>query len=393
MSWSRLIGPALLACVGVLLSSNPTLAKDVRHLWFIGGTLSYHTTADAVQNHANLEGDPRPDDFVTREMNLDDTVQLGMQGGFGFTESFTLQLDLGYFKGEVGSVDVYREETYPGSLTGSLFALNTVVTREFSSPLTAGVMTQIPVSLTGILRFRKDSVLNPFIGAGVGRVFMEFEPTDDLLELNRTIDTLHIKQMFDESGVNITPQYDLDRFVDDGAQPFDLYTLSFDIEDSWEWHLSAGLEYAMSEHMSLVGEVRYLHYQSPFSLTLGGEVWTYGARNLVKIEDTGPEDQVNFEYWPPALYHPDGSLRVFNDERRPPNTWNILNPEIRYACGPNFGTGHYGPGQTGVDIDENGQYDACYDAGLVNPSGMMIVQAGEIDLSGFHVQLGMRWYW
>ncbi len=393
MIGARRIAATLLVVAGALLSSAPPLAKDVRHLWFMGGTLAYHTTTDAVESNATMEGDPRPDDYVTREMSLADTVQLGIQAGFGFTGAFTLQIDTGYYKGEVGSVDVYRQETYPGSFTGDLFALTTIITREFSTPITAGMMTQVPVSLTGTYRFRKDSEFNPFIGGGVGRVFMEFEQSDDLHELNRTIDNLHIKQMFDEWGTNITPRYALDRWVDDGVQPSDLYSLTFDLEDSWEWHLSAGLEYALSEHMGLVGEVRYLHYQTPFRLTLGGEVWTYGAPFLVMIGDTGPEDQVTFEYWPPALYNPDGSLRVFNDERLPPNPRNPLNEFIRYACGPNFGTGTYGPGQTGVDIDDNGTFDACYDAGLVTPTGRMIVQAGEIDLSGFTVQMGLRWYW
>ena len=358
----------------------------------MGGTVGYHTTKDFVENNATLEGDPRPDDYVGREMALEDTVNLGLQAGFGFTGSFTLQLDTGYFQGEVGSVDVYRQETYPGNINGDLFALNTVVTREFSTPIMAGEMTQIPVVLTGVFRFRKDSDFNPFLGVGVGRVFMDFQPSGDFHELNRTIDNLHIKRMFDEQGVNITPQYDEDRFVDDGLQPSDLYSLKFHLEDSWEWHLSAGLEYALSDRMGLVGEVRYLHYQTPFGLSLEGDVWTYGAVNLVKIGETGPEDQVNFVYWPPQLYHPDGSIRVFNDERFAPNPRNPLNTFIRYACGPNFGTGIYGPGQTGVDVDGNGLYDACYDATLVEPSGLMIVQAGEIDLSGFTVQLGLRWY-
>ena len=57
---------AWMAVCAALLS--PVHAKDVKHRWFVGGTLAYHTTEDAVANNASLEGDPRPDDYVSREL-------------------------------------------------------------------------------------------------------------------------------------------------------------------------------------------------------------------------------------------------------------------------------------------------------------------------------------
>ncbi|MGH9868119.1 MAG: hypothetical protein ACREAA_08150 [Candidatus Polarisedimenticolia bacterium] len=368
----------------VFFSATGAQAKDVRRLWFVGGTIGYHTTADAVENNASLANDPRPDDFVSRELTLDDTIQAGLHVGFGLTGSFTLQLETGYYKGNVGSVDVYREESFPGSNVGDPFNLTIAMSRDISEPFTAGEMTQIPVSLTGLMRFRKDSALNPFIGAGVGKVFLEFQPADELFGVNRTIDSLHVKRMRNEAGTNITPQFFEDRFVDDGLQPaLDLYSLSFEVEDSWEWHLSVGLEYALSDRVGLVADARYVFYQSTFALAFSGEGTAVGPGGVASLGHTGPEDQVNFEYWPTALYHPDGSLRVFNNLGNAPNTRNPADPDgLRFRCTK---------GEI-RDIDGNNLVDACYDAALVEPRGLMIVQAGEIDLSGYIVQLGLRWY-
>ncbi|MGH9868121.1 MAG: outer membrane beta-barrel protein [Candidatus Polarisedimenticolia bacterium] len=395
MHWSRQIGPILALGAAACLAAPPAGAKDVKGKWFAGGTLAYHTTQDAVENNASLGNDPRPDDFVSRELTLDDTVQAGLQVGFGLTGSLTLQLETGYYQGNVGSVDVYRTERYPGSNVGDPFNLTTVITREFSEPFTAGEMTQIPVMLTGLMRFRKDSALNPFVGAGVGKVFMEFQPGEDLYAVNRTIDSLRVKRMFNEQGTNLTPQFYEDRFVDDGVQPaLSTFSLSYDLEDSWEWHLSVGMEYALSDRVGLVGEVRYLYYQSAFSLTLGGNPLTIGTPLIVSLGKTGPEDQVTFDYWPAELFHPDGSVRMFNN-----NPMGVApNPRIpgdldgkRFVCTPVGGEGEYGPGQI-VDIDGNGQLDACYSNTLGTPQGQMIVQGGEIDLSGYSVQVGLRWY-
>ena len=118
-------------------------AKDVRRQWFVGGSLAYHTTQDAVANNASREGDPRPDDYAGRELALDDTIQFGLHGGYGFTPSFSLQLDAGWFQGDAGSVDVWLSKRYPASRDPlNPYNLNITVTSETSHPLTAGTLTQ-----------------------------------------------------------------------------------------------------------------------------------------------------------------------------------------------------------------------------------------------------------
>lgn len=372
----------------------PAQAKDVSRLWFIGGSIGYHTTQDSIESNADLQGDPRPDDLVSREGDIDDTVQLGLHLGAGLSRRFTLQLETGYFRGEIGPVDVYHQEQFPYSSTGNPFLLNSIYKFEKSEPVPAGTLTQIPVSLTGILRFRPDRPLNPYIGAGGGMIFMEFERTDEFKAVNATMQGLHIGTIADENGKDLTPTWWKDRFLDFNLPA--LHELTFDVDDSVELHLSAGMEYALSNRFALIGEARYVWYKSSFSMTMGGHQ-AFGRDALTDSVDLGPEDQLNLDIMPSAMYHPDGSLKVFNTAGLSPNPRIPGDPKgTRFTCEPlGVPPGRdWEPGQI-VDIDRNGLLDVCYQLPLKEidyPGGQYIVQGGDLALDGFVVQLGMRVY-
>ena len=395
----RNIRRQICASAAFVAAMLPAHAKDVSRLWFVGGSLAYHTTQDSIENNADLEGDPRPDDLVSREGDLDDTVQLGLHLGAGLSRRFTLQLETGYFRGDIGPVDVYHQEQFPYSTTGNPFLLNSISRFEHSEPVSAGTLTQIPVSLTGTLRFRPDRPLNPYIGAGGGVIFMEFEPTDGFDGVNETMQNLHIASVTDETGNDLTPQWFEDRFFDYNLPS--LHDLTFEVDDSVELHLSAGMEYSLSNRVALIGEARYVWYKSSFSMTMGGRAvfgeTLSGTPNPTASVHLGPEDQLNFDIMPSAMYHPDGSLKVFNTAGLAPNPRIPGHPDgLRFTCEPqNVPPGRdWEPGQI-VDIDGNGLVDVCYQLPANpddHPGGRYIVQGGELALDGFVVQLGMRVY-
>ena len=368
---------------------SPVHAKDVKHRWFVGGTLAYHTTEDAVSNNASLEGDPRPDDYVSRELTVEDTIQFDLIGGFGFTDRFTLQIDAGYFKGDVGSIDVFETKRFPASNDPlNPYNLNMTVTSESSHPFVAGTLTQMPVGMTGIFRFRKDRTINPFIGAGFGLVFMEFEPADELFALNDRLDELVTTSVTDERGNELIPAYYKARVFEDGGK-FRYHGVTFDVGTAREWHLSAGMEYDIGQRLGFVGEVRYTYYDTPMNLSLQGspENFPSGLSQGKTTSHVGPEDQVIYHYYPQELYRPDGTLLVYNENPVAPNTRIPGDPKGgRYICEP---------GEV-ADIDHDGQLDYCYANDKDNPNddpfGSLLIQSGVIDLSGFSVHLGLRWY-
>jgi outer membrane protein W len=386
----------LLAAVFVCLLAGwaAPLAKDVRRQWFVGGSLAYHTTTDAVANNASMEGDPRPDDYAGRELALDDTIQFGLQAGYGFTSSFSVQLDAGWFEGEAGSIDTYLTRRFPASNDPlNPYNLNITVTSETSHPFVAGRLRQIPVGLTGVWRFRKDSAFNPFVGAGAGVIFMEFEPADELFALNAEMEDLLTYSVTSETGTELIPDFIKASISDSGGRY--LYSgLNYDTVTAREWHLSAGLEYAINQRVGLVAEVRYMNVGSPLKLNLNGVI-PFPGRVRIVVFRTGPDDQVTYHFYPDELFRPDGSLLIYNDTRRPPNPRIPGDPNgLRYGCeAPGEGPPG-GPGEV-VDINSDGLLDYCYkddDTPDDDPFGTLVVQGGELDLSGFHVHLGLRWY-
>jgi outer membrane protein W len=381
------------ALVCLLAAVSGSLAKDVRRQWFFGGSLAYHTTTDAVANNASMEGDPRPDDFAGRELALEDTIQFGIQAGYGFTSSFSLQLEAGWFEADAGSIDAYLTKRYPVNNDPlNPYNLNATVTSTTSHPFTAGRLKQIPVGLTGIYRFRKDSPFNPFIGAGAGVIFMEFEPADEMFQLNGQLENLRTLSVTTETGTELMPDIIKAYSAEDGAQQL-FAGLTYDTGTAREWHLDAGMEYAIRDRLSLVADVRYTFVDTPLRLNLNGSVVFQGKVFPVTYK-VGPEDQVTYMFHPAELYRPDGTLLIYNDSRRPPNPRTGDPDGRRYGC-ESFGEGPPGgPGEV-VDINGDGQLDLCYhddDTPEDDPFGSMIIQGGELDLSGFTVNLGLRWY-
>ncbi|HKY31116.1 MAG TPA: hypothetical protein VJV23_01180 [Candidatus Polarisedimenticolia bacterium] len=375
----------LRACVVMavcaLAAGGASHAKDVRRLWFAGGSFAYHTTDDAIRSDATLEADPRPDHLAGRETALEDTLQYGLHAGFGLSPRVALHLEAGWFRSEVGPLDAFLGEQYPAaSNTAVPHVLNVTRRVERSIPFVAGEMTQIPVSLTGTLRFRKDRNFNPFVGAGLGMVFMEFEPRDGFYEVNRRLERMRIVRLNDARGNKITPPWYEDRIrLTDDRIPM-IHSLTYDVDNASQWHLSAGFEQSLTDRLGLVVDARYHFFNKSKPLKLRFE-HVPGTTDPYR-----PRDQINFLFHPEALFREDGSLLIFNDKGNSPNPVIPGDPKGgRYTCVP----GEF------VDIDDDLRVDFCYEdkpSSEDDAIGQFLVQGGEIDLSGFTIQLGLRWY-
>ena len=361
----RLARAAAWAVIAVLavLACSLAWAKDLTRKWYLGGTLTYHTTEDEIGSNAEMALDPRPDDFASREVAIEDTVRFDLAAGFGFSKWFSLQLEVGYFEGDVGPLEAYMVDRFPVS-TSPLQpeVLSITQERDMVIPMQAGRLTEIPVSLSGIVRFRSDRPLNPYIGAGAGVIFTEIEPSSELDALNLRLGSLHITGIVNENRVAITPPRG------SGEVPF-TFPVKLDAEDAHEVHVLAGLEYFFSDRLSFVADARY----------------TFADRS-VSIEMNG-EDQIDLLIFSEMLFRPDGSLKIFNDARLPPNP--LVDPNTPLA------------GRVGCELNTIGDFDMdgnntdlCYhnipSSRNDDPNGTVVVQGGEINLSGYSIRLGIR---
>jgi opacity protein-like surface antigen len=360
----------LWAAVFATLAFDPLSAKDVTRLWYSGGGVAFHSTQDTVSSNASETGDPRPDGFATRRLGIQDTGSFDLIAGFGLTPWLSLQLDAGLFRGDVGAIDVYLEDTFPRSLDPSRpETLNVTAHRQNTVPITVGRITEIPVGITGIVRFRRDRPINPYLGAGAGMVFAGIDGEQDIDALNNRLASLRIKGETDETDHNIVPaRYEALRAQ--GRIPF-TYPISVDVQDGFEWHLVAGMEYFFADRASLIAGIRYTFALPAVAVNLEGE------------------DQVNVSIFSEKLFRPDGSLRLFETTGLAPNP--LVDPND-----PTKGTVRCTLNTVG-DFDHDGHSDdLCYlnirSTRADDPVGVFLVQGGRVSLSGYNIQIGVRIY-
>jgi len=361
----RGIAPILLVLSAALLAMGDVQAGDTKGRWFFGGAVGYETTFDSVPNNADLKADPRPDDFANRQITLDDALSWSLSAGFGMTEHLILQVDAAYHRSDLGPVDVYLTGTFPVAANPIDPTNVSFRSRETSLPTEAGTLTRAPVTLTGLYRFRKDRPLSPYVGAGIGMIFVGWENSGALDSLNDRLRTLRVRNVFNEHGKDITPPaYQLLRAY--GRVPME-YPVGVQVDDALEWHLAAGAEDFLSDRLSLVVDARYVYTNEEIVIDLGGE------------------DQVDLHIWPEELFRSDGSLKYFRNNGGAPNSF-------KDPSDPSKGVVTCALNTTG-DFDQDGhRSDLCYDYKLGNPDGTFLVQGGRISLNGLSVRLGARFY-
>jgi hypothetical protein len=352
--------------IGVILIPAGTglHAKGVADRWYFAGSLGYVATRDTIANNAGEPFDPRPAHFESRETDVHDGPALAFQLGFGLTRSFSIQLDAAYFQGEVGPIDVYLQDQFPIAANPlNPTVLNLMHSRERTIPVSAGELTQIPIGLSAVLRFRTDRTFNPYIGGGGGRIYARMDHDGDVTDLNARLGRLRILSLHDEHHAIITP--DVPGLVAAEARVPWVYPVSVEVDDAWEGHIMAGLEWSASDRLSIVAEARYTFTGQSVMIDLEGQ------------------DQVNASIFSEKLFRKDGSVALFNQVPMAPNPFVDNNPAL----------GHVGCILTSTgDFDGDGHLgDLCYPQ-TFEPQGIFLVQGGELNLSQTTLSVGLRVY-
>lgn len=419
---------ALMCLVVLVLAASPARGEDLRQRWYFGANLSYLSTIDDVRNNAaiifterygddgipftgdpnEIQGcgqfgsddfgdpfcDPRPDDLLERDNKIEETFYGMLTAGYGLTSWLNLQMDIGYFEGEVGPVDVFLRDVIlatPANTNPDTGPLTRLVDRQNSEPSQFGTIREIPITLSGIIRFRKDSPMNPYIGAGLGVVFTDVDVSQDIEALNERLSHLRIKLVGNEFGKQISDASSA------GNLP-NQWFVEAELEDAFQWHLNGGVEYFFNDRFSMIFDARYSFVNQDVHITLGGR-----------------EDQVDYVVFPETFFREDGSVAIFTAGGAAPNTscleafqnigtnnytlskWDLLgcdpaNPTVGNITPSAGGTGCLVPN----DFDGDGNQDRCYTNPAASPSGepepkaTLVVQTGDIDLTAFSVAVGAR---
>jgi opacity protein-like surface antigen len=135
--------------------------------------------------------DRRQDDLLGRETSVEESQTYNFAVSYGLTSWLSVQVDLGYYKGNVSNFDTFQiDRRYADIDRDNINEGNEAVQtpfRDASVPVNVGDLRQIPLTFSALFRFRRDSPFNPILGAGVGWVFTDLEESQAFGDLNADI--------------------------------------------------------------------------------------------------------------------------------------------------------------------------------------------------------------
>lgn len=420
MRWRGLAGILVLA--GCCLAASPASSGRAER-WFVGGNYAFRSTTDEIRSNAaisigplgddgipntgdpgEVQGcespgtfcDPRPDYLLNSPTVIGEGFQFDVHAGFLPVKWLSVQLDAGYFKSDVGPVDAYLADHFPVSINPADPSVPFVFhDREVTFPLHAGQITEIPVSLSFVARFRSTSPVKPYLGAGIGRIFTDMGGDSDLPAFNERVSKMRIRSIADQFGKDITP-HNFYNPLHDAIVPVP-HAVTVELSDTSEWHLTGGVEWMLGDSFGVVFDARYTFAPGGLRFNVSGH------------------DQIDLLIWSEKIYRPDGTLAIFNPDGVAPNTLCFDSDFKGIGC--DFA--HKAPGDARVnpegidpltntvrfhcpargDFDKNGSIDVCYghnvfpsDKGFTEPRGDVIIQGGEINLTAFTISVGLRYH-
>lgn len=353
-----------------IMSATSLRAEDTRKKWQFGIGFSYWSTDDNIRSNSTtayapvdptqvgtlppvLYSDPRPDANETNEPTIQDSFKLDFQTSFGLTRWVALQLDMSYFKGDVGNIEFYSEDqtvavnlnyVYPNSTDPTTAACapspfepapegttycwflgtgGTVNLVKRNAFLPVGAITEVPVSISGVVRFRPESPFDPYVGAGVGYMFTSLDTSSgtlgtpivvsasDITGSNQLVSMGGFNAVRDftnglvvqniRSGARAIPNYPWlqtgpDTYVlNDRLTLYDadgnsigtpLAALSASVNSGMEYHLMGGVDYYFTNRWSIYIDARYTWAKSTVKVRIDGQ-----TQILSGVKDYGCQDK------------------------------------------------------------------------------------------------------
>jgi hypothetical protein len=203
------------ALAGLVATCSPARAEDERGRWTFGLGAGILSTKDDIRNNSaalllNEKGIPndisddqvvddsidlRQDDLLGRDTSVEERQTYSFSIAYGLTSWMSLQLDVGRYSGNVSNLDTLQISRHWVDINqDNRLLLDTNPHEDLSTPfhdasvpISAGRLTETPILLSALFRFRRDSPFNPILGAGVGMIFTDFKESGALRDLNSRI--------------------------------------------------------------------------------------------------------------------------------------------------------------------------------------------------------------
>jgi opacity protein-like surface antigen len=287
----------LLACV---IPTGSVRAEDTKGKWQIGFGLSYYSTVDYIRSNSDiaiaaqtaeeagsLPGiaaiDERPDENMLNQPSINDNFKLDFSASYGLTRWLAMEIQAGYMKSNVGNIEYYfskAEVAYGSDSTVATqdrlcgpngdqscysYILNTPGATPNNTFLPVGQLTEMPIMLSGIVRFRPESPLDPYLGAGVGYVLTSLETSGEFNSRAEEISSLHVTVASEGEWT--------DSIRRDKTAPspgFSPAPLQATVNSGFEYHIVGGVDYYLNDHMSVYVDARYIWSNTDVNITIDG---------------------------------------------------------------------------------------------------------------------------
>jgi opacity protein-like surface antigen len=128
-----------------------------------------------------------------------------------------------------------------------------------------GELTEVPIMLSGLVRFRPESPLDPYLGAGFGYILTNLTTSDDFNARAAEVQSLHVTVA---SEGEWTSSNRADKSV--AAPGFTPGPLQATVNNGFEYHLVGGVDYYINDHMSVYVDARYVWSNTEVNITIDG---------------------------------------------------------------------------------------------------------------------------
>jgi len=296
--------PALVI-VASLVPLSQAVAEDTKGKWQFGFGLSYMSTVDYIRSNADLalaqtvvgpnglpsvgSVDERPDANLLNQPSIRDDFKMDFSASYGLTRWLALEAAVSYLEAPVGNIEYYTKNSHQGLMgngaASSVFQCGPGLTSlcwdyqpnapddiKNNSFLPVGQLREIPIHLSGLFRFRPESPLDPYIGAGFGYIMTKLTTSGQFNETSETLSALTVSTASEgEFTVNNRCNregfpYDPETGIGVGCNNFTPEPLQAKVKNAFEWHAVGGVDYYATEHFSVYVDARY--------------VWTSGAIDI-----------------------------------------------------------------------------------------------------------------
>ena len=195
--------------------------------------------------------DPRKDFGSTSDTALEETLWASLSAAYDiktwkFGTLYT-QLDAGYYSGDAGNIEVavdIAEQAILNPADQDLTASDPFANYQFIYP-SAGTLTQMPVSLSGMWQFRPRSPFRPYVGVGLGYLNASLSDSPSLDRVNGQL-----------AGIKYSWTVQENQLVSQGVLP--ARTIVTDVRPDWFYVAQGGLEYNINRHWSVYFDTRFI---------------------------------------------------------------------------------------------------------------------------------------